>query len=42
MKMNTIEKIYRTLKTGMPEIYMDEVTRLRAERSLLEMLARSK
>lgn len=42
MKMNTLEKIYRTLKAGLPEIHMDEATRLAAEKSLLEMLARSK
>lgn len=42
MKMNTVEKIYRTLKFGQPEIKMDEEIRLKAEKSLLEMLARSK
>lgn len=42
MKMNTVEKIYRTLQTGYPVIEMEEEVRIKAERSLLEMLARSK
>ena len=41
MKLNTMEKVYLSLKTGQPEIVMDEGLRLRAERSLLAMLERS-
>ena len=41
MKMNTLEKVYRTLLTGTPELTMDEQLRQRAEHSLLAMLERS-
>lgn len=41
MKMNTLEKVYRTLLSGKPEITMDEQLRQGAERSLLAMLERS-
>ncbi len=41
MKMNTLEKIYKALLTGSPEIVMDETLRRGAERSLLAMLERS-
>ncbi|MDJ0836884.1 MAG: quinolinate synthase NadA [Acidobacteriota bacterium] len=41
MKLNTLEKVYLTLKTGGPEIVMDERLRRRAERPLLAMLERS-
>lgn len=41
MKMNTLEKVYRTLKTGIPELVMDERLRTAAEKPLLAMLARS-
>lgn len=42
MKLNTLEKVYLALKTGQPEIHMDETLRAGAERSLLAMLERSK
>ena len=41
MKLNTLEKVYQTLSTGQPEIEMSEDLRQRAEKPLLEMLARS-
>jgi len=41
MKLNTLEKIYLTLRAGAPEILMDEDLRQRAEKPLLAMLARS-
>ena len=41
MKLNTLEKIYRTLVSGTPEIIMDEELRLGAEKPLLAMLERS-
>ena len=41
MKLNTLEKIHQALLTGKPEILMNEALRVRAERPLLEMLARS-
>lgn len=41
MKLNTMEKVYLALKNGQPELHMDEDLRIRAERPLLEMLARS-
>lgn len=41
MKMNTMEKVYWALKTGEPEIHMDETLRAAAEKPLLAMLERS-
>lgn len=41
MRLNTMEKIYQALKTGQPQIHLDEPTRLNAEKSLLAMLERS-
>jgi quinolinate synthase len=41
MKLNTMEKVYLTLKTGQPEINMGESLRARAEKPLLAMLERS-
>lgn len=41
MKMNTLEKVYRTLVTGKPELVLEEDLRIRAEKPLLAMLARS-
>lgn len=41
MKLNTLEKIHAALVSGQPEILMEESLRKRAEKPLLEMLARS-
>ena len=41
MKLNTLEKVYRNLLTGSPEISMEESLRKRAEKPLLAMLERS-
>lgn len=41
MKLNTLEKVYLALRDGQPEVTLPETIRVRAERSLLEMLARS-
>jgi quinolinate synthase len=41
MKLNTLEKVYLSLKTGRGELLMDESLRIRAERPLLAMLERS-
>lgn len=42
MKLNTLEKVYLTLRDGRPEVDMAEELRLAAEKPLLEMLRRSK
>ena len=41
MKLNTLEKVYLTLKHGSPEIVMEESLRRDAEKPLLAMLERS-
>jgi quinolinate synthase len=38
MKLNTLEKLYSCLKHGQPEIKMEEVTRVKAEKSIRRML----
>lgn len=38
MKLNTLEKIYNTLKYELPELTMDEALRIKAEKSLNKML----
>jgi quinolinate synthase len=38
MKLNTLEKVYNTLKYELPEIHMDETLRVKAELSIRKML----
>jgi quinolinate synthase len=38
MKLNTVKKVYNTLKFEMPEIFVKEELRVRAEKSIRRML----
>ena len=42
MRLNTLEKLYLTLRDGYPEILMDEATRVRALKPVQRMLDMSK